>query len=42
VRADLGVVDAAERLLDPDALAALQGQPSNAARGAPDADSAAG
>jgi DNA-binding PadR family transcriptional regulator len=42
VRADLGVVDAAERLLDPDALAALQGQPSGAARRAPDANSAAG
>ena len=42
VRADLGVVDAAERLLDPDTLAALQGQPPGAARTAPGATSAAG
>jgi DNA-binding PadR family transcriptional regulator len=42
VRADLGVVDAAERLLDPDALAALPGQGAGAARTAPGADSAAG
>ena len=40
VRADLGVVDAAERLLDPDVLAALQGQPAGAARPGPGADSA--
>ena len=32
VRADLGVIDAAERLLDPDALAALRGQAAGSGR----------
>jgi hypothetical protein len=42
VRADLGVVDAAERLLDPDVLAAMRGQPAGTARGVTDSEPAVG